>query len=87
MTVSPTGDSFVFHASSVDDKDPYTVAMLENDGNGACSCRDFQCRCQPRWNKTGKVEEYGSVNRTRCKHINAVIMFLGNAVVANAKAS
>jgi hypothetical protein len=27
--------------------------------------------------------EYGNPQRTRCKHINAAVMFLGNTVIAS----
>lgn len=59
----------------------YTVEFAENVPNGACNCPDFSTRCQKEWDKAGRVREYGEPLRTRCKHINAAIFYLGNAVV------
>lgn len=61
----------------------YTVEFAENVPNGACNCPDFMTRCQKEWDKAGRVREYGEPLRTRCKHINAAILYLGNAVVGS----
>jgi hypothetical protein len=61
----------------------YTIDLDENCPNGACNCADFMTRCQKEWDKTKTVVEYGNPQRTRCKHINAAVMFLGNTVIAS----
>lgn len=61
----------------------YTVDFEENVPNGACNCTDFSTRCQKEWDRAGRIKEYGQPGRTRCKHINAAIMYLGNAVIGN----
>lgn len=81
MTVTPKEDG-VFEVSSADDKDHYTVDMAALDGKPACTCRDYVCRCQPRLTRGEKVILYGSVNRNTCKHIHAVILYLGKQVAA-----
>jgi len=59
----------------------YTVEFDENVPNGACNCPDFMTRCQKEWDKAGRVREYGEPLRTRCKHLNAAILYLSNAVI------
>ena len=81
MKVTHANESGSFWVQSADDHEPYKVDMTANEGNGECLCRDFQCRCFPQWRKSGKIVDYASLERTRCKHLNAVIMFLGNHVV------
>ena len=80
MTVTPEGAG-VFRVTSADDKDHYTVDVTAFDGKPVCTCRDWQCRCSPKL-KTEKVILYGSIHRNTCKHIHAVIMYLGKQVAA-----
>jgi len=61
----------------------YTIEFDANVPNGACNCPDFMTRCQKEWDRAGRVREYGEPLRTRCKHINAAILYLGNAVVGS----
>lgn len=84
MTVTPTGDRLTFSVTSTDDKDNYMVDMAADDGNGLCTCPDHRCRGTSNYRKNKIIVEYGSVNRTRCKHINAVLLYLGNCVVNRA---
>ena len=84
MEVVFTGGHLTYEVSSADDRDGYHVDMAANEGNGECLCRDFQCRCFPIWRKEVKIVDYHSLGRTRCKHIQAVIMFLGNKVIDHA---
>lgn len=84
MTVTPTGDRLTFSVTSTDDKDNYTVDMAADGGNAACTCRDWQCRRSPQYRKTKTIVDYGTPLSTRCKHINAVLLYLGNCVVNRA---
>ena len=75
-------ESMRFHVSSADgDGSFYLVDMGENDGNGMCQCVDYGARRQKQWEATKVVKEYREPNATRCKHIDAVVMWLGNAVI------
>lgn len=69
--------------TSADGDTVYSIEFAENAPNGACNCPDFMTRCQKQWDSTKKVVEYGQPLRTRCKHINTAIMYLGNAVVGS----
>jgi hypothetical protein len=84
MTITPHGDRFCFWVSSADDSEPYLVDMLANGGRGACTCRDWQCRCSPAIKDGAKAIPYGSLNRTTCKHLTAALTYLGMSVVAHA---
>jgi len=71
-----------FHVASESKEEAfYLVDMEEHGGNGACSCRDFQTRCFPHHRDTGTIIDYGPGLRTRCKHINAVILWIGNEAI------
>lgn len=59
----------------------HKVDMADNNGNGWCSCKDFTTRCQPSFRQTKRIREYGLVERTRCKHINAVVLWIGNEAI------
>ena len=52
------------------------------DENGDCNCRDFAVRCQPLYRKNRVVVEYGNPERTRCKHINQVLIFIANKAIS-----
>jgi hypothetical protein len=82
--VTPTGDAFTFSVTSADDKDNYTVDVLANDGQMACTCTDWQCRCSPRCRSGGLLKPYGHPDRSICKHIQAVLVYLGQSVAAKA---
>ena len=64
----------------------HVVDLLENDGNGACSCRDFETRRGPNYHKNGKqIVEYAKDEKgkvvagaSRCKHINAAVFQYAN---------
>ena len=83
MSVEWTGDKGCYHVDSTDSTEKYRVDILELRGadmrcNGQCSCTDFRTRCHPEWNKNGLIVERDKPNYTRCKHIVAVIMCIGN---------
>ena len=84
MKVEMVGKMQFFVESADKDGTKYQIDMEENYPNGICQCTDFGARCQKAWNLTRKVEEYTTTNRTRCKHINAVIIWLGNEVIKRA---
>lgn len=70
-----------FSVPSSKGEQDYVVDMAPNRGNGACHCVDFRTRCQPRFDKTGTVVNYEAGEpRSRCKHINAVLIHLGETV-------
>lgn len=77
-------DGTSFEVSSVDDQDPYLVVVAPDDGPFVvCSCRDFQCRCQPALDRGAKIRQYGYTGRTICKHIQQVMLYLGASVIAS----
>jgi len=84
MKVEMVGKMQFFVESADKDGTKYQIDMEENYPNGICQCTDFGARCQKAWNLTRKVEEYTTPKRTRCKHINAVIIWLGNEVIKRA---
>ena len=88
MTVHPTGDSLRFHVSSDTGEAPdgYIVDLESMNGNGFCLCRDFACRCEPAYRHAGKIVNFGQAGRTRCKHINAALQYLGQMVVEKVRA-
>lgn len=73
--------TFHVQSESKDDGDYYLVDMEENDGNGFCNCKDFATRCQPAYRECRAVHDYGQAQRTRCKHINAVVLWIGNEAI------
>jgi hypothetical protein len=85
MSVEWTGDKGCYHVDSTDSTEKYLVDILELKGadlrcNGQCSCTDFRTRCHPEWNKSGIIVERDKPGYTRCKHIAAVIMCIGNRI-------
>ena len=72
---------YTVHSETVGDE-THVVDLTENDGNGACSCRDFETRRGPNYHRNGKViVEYGRDDKgkvikeaTRCKHLNAAFL-------------
>jgi hypothetical protein len=86
MKVKHSGDAWVFHVESDDERSKfYVVDVLESWPNCVCSCTDYSTRCGPRYKATKIVKERTEQERTRCKHINAVVMFLGNKVINGAR--
>lgn len=80
------GEPLRFWVDSSEGDIPHMVDLLEKSGNGECSCRDFQIRCQRQFRENGRNRvEYGNPDRTRCKHINAVCLFLANKVIEEVK--
>jgi hypothetical protein len=71
------------YVDSADGDRKYTIDFEHNAPNGVCNCKDFYTRCQKEWDKGGVIKEFGDPLRTRCKHINAALLYLGNAVVGN----
>jgi hypothetical protein len=80
--VRHTGDQGTFSVSSADDTDPYTVDLMANEGFMACTCRDWQCRCAPLARERKPLKAFGTPTRGYCKHIHAVLLFLGQTVAA-----
>lgn len=70
------GESMVYRVESWGEPDmPHTVVLLERQGNGVCTCKDFRTTCQRNWkNGEGKKVHYGfpgrpDKKRTQCRHI------------------
>ena len=85
MKVEFTGDKGCYFVDSTDSTTRHKVDILALRGkdmrcNGQCSCRDFETRCSPEWTKSGIIVERDEPNYTRCKHIVAVIMCIGNRI-------
>lgn len=59
------GEPLRFYVKSDSDRLPYLVDLLLNSGNGACSCKSFQCSKSPAI-KEGKPLH---THYTMCKHI------------------
>ena len=67
----------------------HVVDLTENQGNGQCSCRDFETRCGPAYHRNGKNmvhynrDDKGKLNpdRTQCKHIHAVRDYLLDSIL------
>ena len=66
----------VYHCESWSDpENPYLVDLFNLEGNGTCTCTDFQTRCWRNWKDNGhKYVDYGTrsspnKDRTVCKHI------------------
>lgn len=72
-------ESLRFHVTSEDTT--YLVDMEELNGNGRCTCRDFECRRAPLYKQNGMVRERYEDYATRCRHINAVVLMIGNMVI------
>ena len=84
------GERFRWYVHSETEGDAeHVVDLTENNGNGQCSCRDFETRCGPAFYRNGKNiipyerDEKGKLNkdRTICKHINAVRNHLFNSLL------
>lgn len=78
-------DKLQFLVDSTKNKDGYIVDMECNHGNGICTCPDFRCRKQSLYEKNHKSVNYGVDGATRCKHINLVLLYLGDIVVSRAR--
>lgn len=76
MKVFHKGDSWTFIVTSADDKDAYTVDLKNNGWKGSCTCGDFNFRCQPRLNDGSKIISYAYTDRTMCKHLQEVYIYL-----------
>lgn len=89
MNIQPTGDRLKWHVSSESgEKDGYVIDMDALHGNGHCLCRDFQCRCEPNFVKNHhQIVDFGLVGRTRCKHIHAIVLHLGQLVIDKARST
>mgnify|MGYP006266639517 CR=1 FL=1 len=75
------GEPFRFWVQS-SDANPHLVDMTEYKGNGECSCGDFRFKKLMNYRANNyRIVNYGSVNSTRCKHINSVLIHLGSLVV------
>lgn len=56
-------------------REEYLVDLAAYDGNGACTCKDFQCRIEPMLSRGEKPR------RTHCKHLRAAREDLANALI------
>ena len=91
MKVSPIkGEKWRYYVfSESEDNAEHIVDLSANNGNGECSCRDFETRRGPNFHRNGKLivdyskDERGKVNpeATYCKHIAAVRNHLLNSIL------
>lgn len=72
MQITPK-DRLTYEVLSSDGTETYLVDLLENKGNGGCSCPDFTCRRLPKFKETGKIVPYGWLESTHCRHISACV--------------
>ena len=70
-----------FHVESSNKEEGAFYNVEFKDQNGECSCRDFVVRCKPIYRERKSVVEYGNPERTRCKHINQVLLFIANKAI------
>lgn len=68
-----------FWVTSADDPDEYAVDISKGM---RCTCEDFHFRCEKKLANGAKLVPYGSPERTICKHCQAVLVFIGQFVVA-----
>lgn len=58
-----------YHCQSQSEKETtYIVDLMENAPLGGCTCRDFQHRRLPKYEREGRV----ALNKYRCKHLQRV---------------
>ena len=70
-----------FHVESSSKADVAFYSVEFKDQNGECNCRDFVVRCKPLYRERRATVEYSEPERTRCKHINQVLLFIANKAV------
>jgi len=81
--VRHTGDAMRFIVSSADGDDKeYLVDFTENNGLGACTCRDHAARVQPLIDRKAPFKDYPLPGRLQCKHVDKALRWLGKRVVA-----
>lgn len=91
MKISPIhGEKWRYYVHSVSENNAeHIVDLSANNGNGECSCRDFETRRGPNFHRNGKnIVDYmrddkGKVDTeaTYCKHIQAVRNHLFNSIL------
>ena len=91
MKVSPVkGEKWRYYVfSESEDNAEHIVDLSANNGNGECSCRDFETRRGPNFHRNGKLivdyskDERGKVlpEATYCKHIALVRNHLLNSIL------
>ena len=83
MKVESHGENMTFRCYSADgDGSYYLVDLTANHGRGGCQCVDFGTRCQPRIDQGRPHRDHPHPERTHCKHITAVLLWLGKMVAA-----
>lgn len=83
MRVQHTGDAMRFHVTSADvPGHAYLVDLSENDGLGACTCRDHAARVQPLIDRKQPFKDYPLPGRLQCKHVHKTLLWLGKMVAA-----
>jgi hypothetical protein len=66
---------FLFEIESWSSGGKYDVDLIAYEGNGGCSCKDFNTRCVPNWKENGhQIVDYGTTGRpnkkrTQCRHL------------------
>ena len=79
------GESFRYWVDSSQQDEPHLVDLVEDRGNGHCSCLHYQIKCHPNYRQGGRIINHGYPNATRCKHINTAMLFLADQHIQKAK--
>jgi len=59
--------------------------MIEDGGNGHCSCPHYQIVCRRKYREAGRIINHGYPNATRCKHINTAMLFEMDQIIQQAR--
>lgn len=79
------GEALRYWVESSQEDEPHLVDLLEDRGNGHCSCPHYQIKCRPNYREGGRIINHGYPNATRCKHINTAMLFLSDQLIQQAK--
>jgi hypothetical protein len=75
------GESLRYWVESSQEDEPHFVDLLEDRGNGHCSCPHYQIVCRRKYREAGRIINHGYPNATRCKHINTALLFLADQII------
>lgn len=69
-------DILTYFVRSEHTSEEYLVDLASYGGNGACTCKDFQCRIEP------KLSRNETPPRKHCKHLRAAREALADQLIA-----
>jgi hypothetical protein len=79
------GENLRYWVESSQEGEPHFVDLLEDRGNGHCSCPHYQIVCRRKYREAGRIINHGYPNATRCKHINTAMLFLSDQLIQQAR--